>query len=357
MKVQGGEIVQKIMDFANIPEDTPIESGMVSNAIERAQKKMEGMYFDSRKRVVEYDDVVNQQRQIYYTRRFRYLELADKFADIQSELAEAEEPSKELEEKHDKLKAELFDEFKQIINTLSAEYANLVSGEYVATEEDDDSYAKVVDNILGLGNDQFLMDGINEMKLIKKEVETLKDLRKVLRNKLAELDENYDELQEFLQNFLKTVINLRIQRIEDHNKLIKTIFLRTMDELWTHHLDFMQDLREGIGLRGVARLDPLVEYKNEGFKVFSNLIEKINREALQGLLQVIDLTGSNIDLHSQATGVFTNANQISDVLEGDREMLDKFLDNNLKNNKGNNEPKKKLPRRLRRKLEREKNKS
>lgn len=306
MRIQGGEMVQRIMNFANLPDDLPIESGMISNSIERAQKKMEGMYFDSRKRVVEYDDVVNQQREIFYTRRLRYVKLIGKFI-----RANELQDQTEREESKEALQKDLFDEFREEIEAVARETATTVS-------ENKSASKKQAELLIGLGIDKYFIFAANKLKLYREEIADNEKLIEVLSSQLEKLAESPEKIEEFVESFLRTTVEEKIADIENHAGLIAAIFLRLMDELWTFHLDHMQDLREGIGLRGMAQLDPLVEYKNEGFTAFSNLVARINREALQSLLQVTE-TKMSVPNRPQPKQV-TNSEQISDLLTGDREI-------------------------------------
>lgn len=316
MRIQGGDIIRRIMEMTNLPEDLPIESRMVTRSIERAQKRMEGMYFDSRKHVVEYDDVVNQQRQIFYMRRLRYLLLAEKFEELAGKDKNVEEVSESLAE----AKKKLSDLFKEALEDLADRY----SFEIYNFSGDRDALEKVVfdsvDEIMSLGVDELLIETANYLKLYKTEIKDSGNLRKVLADEMLAKKDEQIQLREFLENYLRTAINLKINRTKNLSGLIKTIFLDVMDEMWTLHLDFMQDIREGIGLRGVAQLDPLVEYRNEGYQAFSSFVSRVNNQALQGLLQVKEIRLTKVD-ESPIQNAVTNAEQIAEMLTGSREMI------------------------------------
>ncbi len=316
MRVQGGDIVKKIMDMANLPEDLPLESKMISSSIERAQRRMEGMYFDARKHVVEYDDVINQQREIFYSRRLRYLMLAEDF-NKNYQITD--------KDRHDDLlkqnKSELEKQFKEAVQSEAHSFSLLISVTPEASLQLE-QISEVTENILGLGNDQLLIDTANELRMRKDKLQTVADLRTVISTELTAEKNNAGVLNQFIANFLRTAVNLKINRINNHSGLIKATFLEVMDELWTLHLDYMQDIREGIGLRGIAQLDPLTEYKNEGFKAFSDFVGQINRQSLVALLQVEEVnisveTGENTELSKAQT----NLREIQDILTGDRELL------------------------------------
>jgi preprotein translocase subunit SecA len=311
MKMQGGEIVQRIMEFTNLPEDLPLEARMISGAIERAQKRMEGMYFDARKHVVEYDDVVNQQREIFYGRRMRYLQLISRFEEAyqQSE----EEQHKKL---HSAALEELVAEFKSLISD-KVEQLNAIALAG-GSDKQEESVAELVAALLSMGSDQLFLETANKLKLYKDKLSTVAELSERLQNYWLENIKTPEQGSEFLQKFLRTAIELKLNKVRNHAGLIRAVVLDVLDELWTLHLDYMQDIREGIGLRGVAQLDPLVEYKNEGFTAFAQFISKVNQESLTALLQVSEsvVTAPTQDLSK----LITNDQQITDLLTGTREI-------------------------------------
>jgi len=319
MKIQGGEIVKRLMEMTKLPDDLPLESRMITGSIERAQKRMEGMYFDTRKHVVEYDDVVNQQREIFYTRRLRYLRLADKF----SVLASMDKESEEYKVEYPKAISKLVKQFKEVsveesrILALEIEIRRLELGNTL------EAYKSVVDTLISIAPDQLFISTINKLKLTKVKISTTEKLKEALINQFEKYGNDEKALREFIAHLLRMVIESQIVKLKNHDSLIKAIYIDVMDELWTLHLDYMQDIREGIGLRGVAQLDPLVEYKNEGFKVFSEFINKLNRQALVSLLQINQAAiDAEVELEKAQLKLETNEIQIEDVLTGDHEIID-----------------------------------
>jgi preprotein translocase subunit SecA len=175
LRVFGGDRIKSLMGFLKIPEDEPIETKLISGAIESAQTKIEGMNFDVRKHLLDYDDVLNKHREIIYKKRREMLETEDW-----------------------KLKIE----------------------EWLEDEE-----------------------------------------RKAFEEKIKELGENF-------------------------NQVAKLISLRTLDSLWVEHLEEMEHLRDSVRLRAYGQQDPLVEYKNEGHKMFQNLLNMIEENIVQTLLKI-----------------------------------------------------------------------
>ncbi len=272
MRIQGGDMVKKFMDMTNIPDDMPIQSPLISKAIENAQKKMEGYHFDIRKRVVEYDDVVNQQREIFYAKRLKLVKLDQNeeskefihkslIENLEKELDRIFYPYFEVKALSDEERKQLLNEVKSLFSTFELSNKDELSNAINSDEEVQSIFTKVAEISQGLLTDKF------------KELESsIVDLYKIT--------------------------NLQI-----------------MDELWTDHLDQMTDLREGIGLRGYAQKDPLVEYKNEAFTIFEKFIEQINSQALIRFLKI-----RAVKQVEPTKTIQTNVEQITDLLTGSREM-------------------------------------
>jgi preprotein translocase subunit SecA len=176
MRVFGGEKVKNLMSILKIPEDQPIETKLVSRAIEEAQSKIEGFNFDLRKQVLEYDNVMNKQRELIYKKRKEFLRI--------------ENWQEEIE------------------------------------------------------------------KWIKDEKE-----KELLSQKIKELGERFNEVVRFL-------------------------VLRTIDSLWVNHLEYMDYLRDSVRLRAYGQQDPLVEYKNESYKAFRQLLNQLERMVFETLLKI-----------------------------------------------------------------------
>lgn len=271
MRIQGGDMVKRFMEMTKIPDDIPIQSPLVGRAIESAQKKMEGYHFDIRKRVVDYDDVVNQQREIFYLRRLSVVKLQNNDEDneiIKSNIRDyLNQEISQIIANHYESKSLTEEERTTLINA----FGNLF------LEEDGHSLKKIIEIVKN-----------NEIEEIEKQIIELGD--KLLDEKFSELKSNITDLYKYTT-------------------------LQIMDELWTEHLDLMTDLREGIGLRGYAQRDPLVEYKNEAFDLFEKFIARINSQTLTRFMRI-----RAIKAPSAQVTTTTNADQISDLLTGSREL-------------------------------------
>lgn len=247
MRIFGGDQVGKVMNFFNMPEDQPIEHAMVSKALEQAQTKVEGFNFDTRKNLVEYDDVINKQREILYKIRRTVLK------------SEPDDGAK--------LKEEVYTAFSDQLNNLLGMYM------YSQEEPDFENLAKELDVIFP-GNAQ---DVLNKIQNVAGDGE-------IERIMIKEFKQVYNTQQEKAGKELW------------HNT-VRYIFLDTIDKFWTEHLTAIDDLRSGINLRGYAQLDPLTEYKTEAFRMFEQLLLDINFEMIRRVAQikVSDETQEEID--------------------------------------------------------------
>jgi preprotein translocase subunit SecA len=230
MRIFGGDQVGRLMDMLKVPEDQPLEAGMVSKAIETAQRKVESHYFDMRKSVVEYDDVVNKQREIIYKLR----------ADI---LHEGEEEPEKLRER---IKDILEDRIEEIINILAA------GG---VTEDETNSVLQNFYMILPLDE--------AGQKVLRKFVDGTQDPAKLKARLWDIIEQAYDQKTKRLGGELMSLLE-------------RTVYLSSIDQLWMEHLDALDDLRDGIRLRGYAQQDPLVAYKGEAYGLFEGLLSRIN---------------------------------------------------------------------------------
>jgi len=250
MRLFGGEQVSHMMDVLKIPEDQPIEHSMVSKAIEQAQVKVEGFNFDMRKRVVEYDDVMNKQREIIYGKRKQILE------------EEGNPPARPVggPAGGGELKKEIQDNMKQ-------EIANLITM-YAPQGFQKIEYEQIINGFCEV----LPLDSGSQGRL-KEQVSNIT---------------NPDELSKFLNKLSNDAYETREKQVgsEVMREIEKFVWLQTIDRLWIDHLDAMDDLREGVGLRGYGQQDPLVEYKKEAFGSFERLMNTIDAEVVRRVFRV-----------------------------------------------------------------------
>ncbi len=234
MRLFGGDQVARLMTVFKLPEDVPLEHAMVSRAIEQAQVKVEGFHFDSRKHLVEYDDVINKQREIVYRRRRKIL-----YGENQKE--------------------GILEKIRRVLESVVGMYAG---GD--ATLERDKIIAEFVSIIP--------FDETSQGQMLKQ----------------LEQYHTAAEMSEFLFGVVKQMYEARETQMtgEVMRQVERWVSLQVIDSLWMDHLDAIDDLREGIGLRGYGQRDPLVEYKNEAFSMFETLIASIDSEIVHRIFKV-----------------------------------------------------------------------
>lgn len=232
MRIFGGDTISGLMTRFNMPEDIPIQHPLVSRAIAQAQGKVEGHNFDIRKHLVEYDDVLNKQREIIYERRKKVLE------------------GKDLRE--------------EILGKISNSVANLVSSSDPTSENYSSKMAQDFSTIIPFDEES--------IKQIGKQLDTLA---------------NQNEKIEFLNNLTNDLYKKKEEELGELIRQVeKFVMLSVIDKFWMDHLDTIEDLRQGIGLRGYGQKDPLVEYKNEAFRMFTNLISSIDDEIVHTIYKI-----------------------------------------------------------------------
>ncbi len=237
MRIFGGEQISRLMDLLKVPEDQPLEAGMVSRAIETAQAKVESFHFDQRKQVVDYDDVMNKQREIFYKRRFFLLENAQSESGVTTKIDEL---------------------LKNEVTALTAIYAS----EGISPEEAD-HIVKEFQTVIPLDP--------KSARDIEKKITPLKK----------------DEVDSILLSILGQVRHTQATQFGPLIKQIEVqVALSVYDDLWMQHLDAVEDLRDGIGLRAYAQKDPLVEYRAEAFNLFESLLSRIDYQISRRIFRV-----------------------------------------------------------------------
>ncbi len=267
MRIFGGEQISGIMGRLNLPENQPIENALIGRAIEQAQVKVEGFHFDIRKRLVEFDDVANQQRDIIYKLRRRILDSTD--------------VKKEVQEK--------------LIHQIEK---NILMGKSVVDEKFD--YER-----LGIGLAEIIPFDDASLKRIASQTSAFK---------------SQDEIQNFLESVLKDVYEKREKDLGPSvmREVEKYAYLGSIDHLWMDHIDHIDDLREGVTLRAYGQRDPLVEFKNEAYNLFERLVDRVDEELSHRIFRIgvampqpeipLNLARENID-RSDTTGLSGNAEE------------------------------------------------
>ena len=289
MRLFGGDRMQLIMSQVGLEEDIPISLGILGKTIENAQKRVESHNYDIRKRLVEYDDVLNQQRDIIYALRTNILKIdkkdrKDQRFNPKQDLKFAKELDIELLQ--DQLDAftlsrenswniELVDEFTYSYTPLETwilkEQLSFIDYLFASQRSDDMKIDKAEESKILTQVKNLLTEEIYERALqeIKYKSSDLEDITKVKRLLLIAF---VIHTQTITQPALK--------------ELSKVLILQSFDRYWMEHLDNMADLREGISLRNLAQRDPLVEYKNEGFEMFNSMFDSINQSVRDRFFKV-----------------------------------------------------------------------
>ncbi|OIO54339.1 hypothetical protein AUJ46_03300 [Candidatus Peregrinibacteria bacterium CG1_02_54_53] len=248
MRLFGGDRLKGLMERLKVPDDVPLENGMVSRSIEGAQKKVEGHNFDIRRHVVRYDDVMNKHRQIIYARRQKILE----------RLAEADKVPEEAVEAQP-LHKDILAAIKSEMRLLSAVHAsNIDPSEWNVKE---------------------IAESLTALHPALAEVATEKKLRS-----FSSPDEIADALVKLVQDFYQA--KCREEQPATVAQAERIITLRSIDTHWMDHIDDMSHLREQVAFAGYAQRDPLIEYKDQGFRRFQQLIATIDSTIVRTLVQI-----------------------------------------------------------------------
>lgn len=233
MRIFGGDRVARLMDAFNVEEDMPIESGMLTRSLEGAQKKVETYYYDIRKQVFEYDEVMNNQRKAIYAERRRVLEGQD-------------------------LKEQVIEYAERTMDDIVNYYINP-----------------------DLPSEEWELDKLVEK--VKEFVYLLADLQPTQLE-----DMSMSEIKAFLHEQVRIAYDMKEAQIDQiqpglMRQAERFFILQRIDTLWREHLQQMDALRESVGLRGYGQKDPLIEYKTEGYELFLDMMVNIRRDVVYSL--------------------------------------------------------------------------
>ncbi|HHC9933634.1 TPA: preprotein translocase subunit SecA [Staphylococcus aureus] len=249
----GSERLQKMMSRLGLDDSTPIESKMVSRAVESAQKRVEGNNFDARKRILEYDEVLRKQREIIYNERNSIIDEEDS---------------------------------SQVVDAMLRSTLQRSINYYINTADDEPEYQPFIDYI----NDIFLQEGdITEDDIKGKDAE---DIFEVV---WAKIEVAYQSQKDILE--------------EQMNEFERMILLRSIDSHWTDHIDTMDQLRQGIHLRSYAQQNPLRDYQNEGHELFDIMMQNIEEDTCKFILKSVVQVEDTIE--REKTTEFGEAKHVS----------------------------------------------
>ena len=235
MRIFAGDRLENMMARLKVEEDMPIESKMMSKVIESCQKKVEGMHFATRKNVLNYDDVMNTQREIIYGQRSQVLDGQD-------------------------LHAYIVDMIKELIRTTVTTY--------LADEGDKANW-----NLVGLR--EYFMDWITVPEDFEWDEQKINATER-------------DDIIKMLTDRTLAVYQMREDTIghDELRELERVVLLKVVDTKWMAHIDDMDELKRGMGLRGYAQKNPVVEYRYEGFEMFDAMVDAIREDTVRLLLTI-----------------------------------------------------------------------
>jgi len=263
MRIFGSDRIAGLMTSLGLDEDTPIENNIVSRSLESAQKKVEGHNFDIRKQLVEYDDVMNRHREVIYSRRRRALEAES----LRAEVLEA-----------------IRHEAEAIVTAHKDPRTNEIDHAKLTTALESVLPAEAITPLK--------LDTLHETELVD--------------SVMGEAERQYEaRLQQYGPELMRFVD--------------RTVYLKALDGLWIEHLEAMDNLRGGIGLRAIGQRDPLVEYKREGFKMFGRLLALLEADVATSVFRVVVTQNEQptAPVETELTKAAKNARPVDAVLPGD----------------------------------------
>ena len=283
MKIFGGSIITKVYNKIGVSDDMPIESRILTKTVESSQKKVEGRNFSIRKNVLQYDDVMNKQRVIIYKQRREVLD-------------------------GESLATEIGNMIDAVVNTIVPQYIS---------EESKD--------IEGLKKEIFTEFGIESLAILKQEKFEAEDVIK--------------ELSEKAHN----IYNTKSEKFgESMRELERVITLKIVDEKWMEHIDNMDELKNGVGLRAYAQKDPVVVYRMEGFDMFDEMIYAIQYDVVKLLMHVTERDeGAQRQQTSEITSAKLQETSAIELVDGKISPKEGGIDKTIRNEEpkvGRNDP-------------------
>jgi preprotein translocase subunit SecA len=279
MRIFQGERIAALMGRMGIDEDTPIQNRAISKTLEAAQKRVEGFNFDSRKNVVQYDNVINRHRKVVYLMRRRILEGASIKDDVAKLMSDLAEKLTEVPARYNK-------KFKEELKAI-----------FKLSEDD-----------------------IDEIALEKKDKLRVQLAQKKVQELYAEKEEDFGE--------------------ETMRKVEREVYLSVMDTLWMQHLENMQHLREGIHWRSVGQRDPLVEYRSESQKLFDGLQNTLMEEVVKLVLGVTkqdlgQVADDEYDTELTKMAGSSTEKGVNEISAGEKSLDDEFKKSKSSNSDAN----------------------
>jgi len=255
MKIFASDTMRSLMDRLGLPEDVPIENSLVSKSLESAQKKVEGHNFDIRKHLLEYDDVLNKHREVIYKKRDDILGITEKGSLRDEILKLVEQEIEQVVLFHTSNPNELEWNIEEIYESVGTIFPIKTESRIKMDDLRHHAGNKLQDISARTGIIEYLMGLANTA---------------------------YDEFERRIQNAAPEGLDAKkfIAEVQ------KNVMLHAIDMMWIEHLEAMDYLKTGIGLRGYGQRDPLVEYKREAFRMFQELIAFINKQIVYNLFKI-----------------------------------------------------------------------
>ncbi|HVW66492.1 MAG TPA: preprotein translocase subunit SecA [Candidatus Peribacteraceae bacterium] len=254
MRLFGGDRLKTMMERLNVPEDVPLQNGMVSRSIEGAQKRVEGHHFDTRKHVLQYDNVMNKHREIIYKRRQNILE----------KIEESEEKNTQSEQLTLETMGTLHED---IVKSIRKEGRLIALTHAVGTDPDEWNWKQMTEDLAALHP----------------------QLRDLLPESALKQHTDPEKLGEFISDKLKEYYDLKCQQNGGPALAVQAenvVTLRSIDTHWMDHIDDMSHLREQVAFSGYAQRDPVIEYQDQGYRRFEELLGKIDSTIVRTILQI-----------------------------------------------------------------------
>lgn len=297
MRIFGGDRMKNLMKTLKVPADMPIENKMISRSIESAQKKVEGNNFDIRKHLVEYDDVINKHRLGIYRRRREILEIAEGVRAEQNKEDGSVEPARALGD--------------IVLEMVDAEIAKVVNFHTAADNASEWNLKEIAETMRTIWTGADMLAPMEEMAKSGRPKDNLRN--EILNLLITEAKNKYQTLDATFK-----AANLEFKEVE------KGVLIRSIDQMWVEHLETVDYLRRGIGLRGYGQRDPLVEYKKEAYHLYQELNDLISRQVVYSIYKTadaltmaasselklfaeapekkLDFTGAVKEMHKEASG-------------------------------------------------------
>jgi preprotein translocase subunit SecA len=285
MRIFATTRVKQMMASLGIEETMPIESKMVTNSLEKAQQRVEGHNFDTRKHVLEYDDVLNKHRLAVYDERRGLM-------------------TNENGDAHTEILRMLESEIERIVYFHTAKDSHDVPVEFASPEVKSGDW-----------DPKEIVESFNTvLKLSSEDEQSIRTQLTVLSRDKEQLAVQRTTVIEIMLAAIKTRYAERTDKVGEPKtlaRLERTVLLRAVDSMWMRHLDDMTYLRRTIGLQGYAQRDPLVEYKKESFRLYTTMRQEISREVVYNIFKILD----------QAANAQTVMNAAPDMMNALSKML------------------------------------